>query len=216
MVVNYSGFICSRLVCIVAFLGLLVVMCVLLSYLSYYVGIAGVILDAELLARSQYPEGPATGHLYTGFSCFPCVYKQMLRWLLCFQVGTTCFSCSPPDLKLNVSVTRFIFLLHVKWPLPPGDSQIAVNKYYYYYYYYLAKAFDSVSHELLILKLEFEVNNNECYFARFKFILAVLLQIQVPWDVTLCTWGRGDWFPTFRKIGVSSSPEMKLPKNNFD
>ena len=32
-------------------------------------------LDAGLLARSQYPEGPATGHLDTGFSWFPCVYK---------------------------------------------------------------------------------------------------------------------------------------------
>jgi hypothetical protein len=94
--------------------------------------IAGVTLDAELLARSQYPEGPATGHLGTGFYWFLCVYKQMLRWLLCFQVATTCFSCSPPDLKLNVSATSFIFLLHVKWPLPPGDSPIAVNKCYYY------------------------------------------------------------------------------------
>ena len=36
-------------------------------------------LDAGLLARSQYSEGPATGHLDTGFSWFPCVYKQMLR-----------------------------------------------------------------------------------------------------------------------------------------
>ena len=27
---------------------------------------------AGLLARSQYPEGPATGHLDTGFSWFPC------------------------------------------------------------------------------------------------------------------------------------------------
>jgi len=28
-------------------------------------------LDAGLLARSQYPEGPTTGHLDTGFSWFP-------------------------------------------------------------------------------------------------------------------------------------------------
>jgi len=27
-------------------------------------------LDAGLLARSQYSEGPATGHLHTGFSWF--------------------------------------------------------------------------------------------------------------------------------------------------
>jgi hypothetical protein len=31
------------------------------------------LLDAALLARSQYPEGPATGHLDTGFSWFPFV-----------------------------------------------------------------------------------------------------------------------------------------------
>ena len=30
-------------------------------------------LDAGLLSRSQYSEGPATGHLDTGFSWFPCV-----------------------------------------------------------------------------------------------------------------------------------------------
>ena len=29
-------------------------------------------IDAVLLARSQYSEGPATGHLDTGFSWFPC------------------------------------------------------------------------------------------------------------------------------------------------
>ena len=29
-------------------------------------------LDAGLLARSQYSEGPATSHLDTGFSWFPC------------------------------------------------------------------------------------------------------------------------------------------------
>ena len=29
-------------------------------------------LDVGLLARSRYSEGPATGHLDTGFSRFPC------------------------------------------------------------------------------------------------------------------------------------------------
>jgi len=51
-------------------------------------------LVAGLLARIQYSEGPATGHLDTGFSCFPCVYKQLLRWFPTFQVATACFSCS--------------------------------------------------------------------------------------------------------------------------
>jgi len=62
-----------RLLCIVV-----VVLCVLLSsyvYLLYYVYIVVPTLDAGLLARSQYSEGPATGHLDTGFSRFPCVYK---------------------------------------------------------------------------------------------------------------------------------------------
>ena len=69
-------------------------------------------LDAGLLARSQYSEGPATGHLDTGFSWFPCVYKQMLRRFPRFQVATTCFSCSPPD--LNLLATNFMFCIHVK------------------------------------------------------------------------------------------------------
>jgi len=78
-------------------------MCVLLSYIT---------LDAGLLARSQYSEGPATGRLDTGFSWFPCAQKQMLRWFPRFQVVTTCFLCSPPD--LNLVVTKFMFCLHVK------------------------------------------------------------------------------------------------------
>ena len=68
--------------------------------------IAVLTLDAGLLTRSQYPEGPATGHLDTGFSWFPCVYKRMLRWFANFQVATTCLSCSPPDLNFLVT---FIF-----------------------------------------------------------------------------------------------------------
>ena len=39
----------------------------------------------------KYSEGPATGHLDTGFSWFPCVYKQMLRWLL--PGGSGYFTC---------------------------------------------------------------------------------------------------------------------------
>jgi len=116
---------CSCLVCIVVSCRVcivVVVLCVLLVvlyvllwsyvYLLYYVCIAVFTLDAGLLARSQYSEGPATGHLDTGFSWFPWVYKQMLRRFPTFQVATTCFSCSPPD--LNLLVTNFVFCLHVK------------------------------------------------------------------------------------------------------
>ena len=68
--------------------------------------------DAGLLATSQYSEGPVTDHLNTGFSQFPCVYKQTLRRFPTVQVATTCLSCSPPD--LNLLVTNFIFSTHVK------------------------------------------------------------------------------------------------------
>ena len=81
-------------------------------YLLHCVCIAVFTLDAALLARSQYSEGSATGHLDTVFSRFPCVYKQTLRRFPTFQVTTTCFSCSPPD--LNLVVTNFIFCIHVK------------------------------------------------------------------------------------------------------
>ena len=47
---------CCHLMCICC------TMCVLLFFT----------LDAGLLARSQYSEGPATGYLDTGFSSFPC------------------------------------------------------------------------------------------------------------------------------------------------
>jgi hypothetical protein len=67
-------------------------------------------LDAGLLARSQYSEGPATGHLDTGFYWFPCVYKRMLRWFPRLQVATACFSCSPPDLNVNLLVISFLYL----------------------------------------------------------------------------------------------------------
>ena len=66
-------------------------------------------LVAGLLARSRYPEGPAIGHLGTGVSRFPSVYKRMLRWFPSFQVATACFSCNPPD--LNTLDPYFIFML---------------------------------------------------------------------------------------------------------
>ena len=107
---------CDIVMCVVLILCIFVVpyvyllyfLCVFVVpylYFFYYVCIAVLTLDAGLLARSQYPEGPATGHLDTGFSRFPCVYKRMLRWFPSFQVATTCLSCSPPD--LNSLVTFF-------------------------------------------------------------------------------------------------------------
>jgi len=69
---------CSCLLCIVVSCLVCIVvdvLCVLLSsyvYFLYYVCIAVFTLDARLLVRSQYPEGPATGHLDTVFSWFPC------------------------------------------------------------------------------------------------------------------------------------------------
>jgi len=65
-------------------------------------------LVAGLLARIQYPEGPATGHHDTGFSWFPCVYKRVLRWFPRLQVATACFSYSPTD--LNLLDPYFIFM----------------------------------------------------------------------------------------------------------
>ena len=67
----FLGSCCWLTVCIVV-----VVLCVLLlSYVNllYCVCIAVFTLDVGLLARSQYSEGPATGHLETGFSWFLCV-----------------------------------------------------------------------------------------------------------------------------------------------
>ena len=63
-------YMCCYLMCICC------TMCVLLFFT----------FDVGLLARSQYSEGPATGHLDTGFSWFLCVYKQILRWFPTFKL----------------------------------------------------------------------------------------------------------------------------------
>jgi len=68
-------------------------------------------LNAGFLATGQNSEGPATDYLDKGFSWFPCAQKQMLRWFPRFQVATSCFSYSPPD--LNIVVNNFIFCIHV-------------------------------------------------------------------------------------------------------
>ena len=65
-------------------------------------------LNCRMLAIIQYPEVPATGHLATGSSWIPSVYKRMLRWFPRLQVATACFSCSPPD--LNFLDPYFIFM----------------------------------------------------------------------------------------------------------
>ena len=50
---------------------------IVICVLFYYVCIAVLhTLVAGLLARSQYPEGPATDHLGTLFSWFPFVYTR--------------------------------------------------------------------------------------------------------------------------------------------
>jgi len=92
---------CICLVCIVVILSVFVVLWVCCCF----------ILDAGLLSRSQYPEGPATGLFDTGFSCFPCVYKRMLKWFPISQVATICFSCSPLD--LNFLVTFFFIFMYM-------------------------------------------------------------------------------------------------------
>ena len=83
--------------------------CHYISNVFYYVCIAVLYnLVAGFLPRSPYSEGPATGHLGTSFSWFPCVYKRTLSWIPRLQVATACFSYSPPD--LNFLYPYFIFM----------------------------------------------------------------------------------------------------------
>jgi hypothetical protein len=91
---------CICLVCNVVILCVFVMLCVYCCFT----------LDAGLLARSQYSEVPATGHLDIEFSWFPYVYKRMLRCFSSFQVATTWFSCSPPDLNFLVTYLIFVYM----------------------------------------------------------------------------------------------------------
>jgi hypothetical protein len=79
---------CLYYVSIFCTMYLLFVLCI---YCLYYVSIVftwrrtTVYLDAGRPARSQWPEGPATDHLDTGFSWFSWVLEQMLGWFPLFN-----------------------------------------------------------------------------------------------------------------------------------
>jgi hypothetical protein len=96
--------------------GVFVVPCICCTvYLLYCVFVVLSVLmfflyNAELLARGQYSEGPATGHLDKGFSWFPRVFKQMLSWFPKLQDATTCFSCNPPDVNLVANQFHGLYL----------------------------------------------------------------------------------------------------------
>ena len=109
---------------------------VVTSYVLLYCVCTAVLyaLVAGLLARSQYPEGPATGHLGTDFLGFPVsVYKRMLRWFPIPQVATACFSCSPPD--LNALVPYFMFMYVHKNHCQRVTAHLRLINYYYYFFY---------------------------------------------------------------------------------
>ena len=74
---SYLFYVCIVVVLVFIYVYCFRICCTMCELL--YVCVAGFTVDAELLARSQYSEDPATGHLNTGFSWFPCIYKQMLR-----------------------------------------------------------------------------------------------------------------------------------------
>ena len=86
------GLLCIKLLSYVYYCHLMCIVLLRVCIAVLYTLVAG------LLARSQYPEGPDTGHLGTSFPWFPPVYKRMLRWFPRLQVATAYFSCSSPDL----------------------------------------------------------------------------------------------------------------------
>ena len=62
-------------------------------------------------------------------SWYPCVYKQMLRWLPRLQVATACFSCSPPDLNLldPYFISMYMHNNHCHWV----TAHLQLNILYY-------------------------------------------------------------------------------------
>ena len=106
MIITVVGLLCTVLlscVCI-CYLTCTVLLCAYCSLTYFSCRIAGL----QSVSGRSYDRPPR----HSLFSRFPCVYKQMLRRFPTFQVATTRFSCSPPD--LNLLVTNFMFCLHVK------------------------------------------------------------------------------------------------------
>jgi len=101
-----------------------VTLCVL-----FYCTVCAAVLHTLLagwLARSQYSEVPATGHLCTGVTWSPCVYKRMLRWLPRLQVATACFSCSPPDLNFLDPYFIFVYMHYNHCHLATAHLQLNI------------------------------------------------------------------------------------------
>jgi hypothetical protein len=88
--------------------------------------------SCRMRTRSQYPEGPATGHIRTGFSWFPCVYKPMLRWFPRFQVATACFSCSPPYLNSLDPYFTFMYMHYNHCHRATANLQLNISLYIIY------------------------------------------------------------------------------------
>jgi hypothetical protein len=81
---------------------------------------------AGLLARSQYPEGPATGHLgrhrfFLVSLCLKANSEMVPKILSCYCM----LLMSPSRLKFLRSVVHIY--VHALLPLPPGDSQFEVK-----------------------------------------------------------------------------------------
>jgi hypothetical protein len=116
----------------------------------------------------------------------------MLRWFPTFQVATTCFSCSPPD--LNLVVTNVTFCIHVKHPLPPGINPIAVNKYYYYHHHHHHHSLPTSflhQQDVIYVCIAYYV----C-IAVFTLDAGLLARSQYPEDPTTGLFDTGfSWFP---------------------
>jgi len=69
-------------------------------------------INAGLLATGQISEVPAIGHLDNRFFLVPLCPKANAERFPRFQVATTCFLLSHPD--LNLVVTNCMFCLHLK------------------------------------------------------------------------------------------------------